>query len=127
MIDMNLTPEWVPFLGQEGWDAVHWSTIGDPQATDATIMARALTEKRVVFTHDLDFGTLLALTHASGPSVPQVRGKMFCRKESARWRSPHCGSMMRLLRQARLWWSKRRTVAFACCHFDSPYVERFVR
>jgi predicted nuclease of predicted toxin-antitoxin system len=28
-----------------------------------------------VFTHDLDFGTLLALTHADGPSVLQVRGQ----------------------------------------------------
>jgi predicted nuclease of predicted toxin-antitoxin system len=28
----------------------------------------------VLFTHDLDFGTLLALTHATGPSVLQVRG-----------------------------------------------------
>ena len=27
----------------------------------------------VVFTHDLDFGTLLALTHAQGPSVIQIR------------------------------------------------------
>jgi predicted nuclease of predicted toxin-antitoxin system len=27
----------------------------------------------VVFTHDLDFGRILALTHASGPSVIQVR------------------------------------------------------
>ncbi len=27
----------------------------------------------VVFTHDLDFGTLLATTHAKGPSVIQVR------------------------------------------------------
>jgi predicted nuclease of predicted toxin-antitoxin system len=27
----------------------------------------------VVFTHDLDFGVLLALTHADGPSVVQVR------------------------------------------------------
>ncbi len=28
----------------------------------------------MLFTHDLDFGTLLALTHATGPSVLQVRG-----------------------------------------------------
>lgn len=28
-----------------------------------------------VFTHDLDFGTILALTHKSGPSVLQVRGQ----------------------------------------------------
>jgi predicted nuclease of predicted toxin-antitoxin system len=27
----------------------------------------------VVFTHDLDFGTLLALTRATGPSVIQLR------------------------------------------------------
>ena len=29
----------------------------------------------VVFTHDLDFGTMLALSHATGPSVLQVRGQ----------------------------------------------------
>ena len=29
----------------------------------------------VLFTHDLDFGTMLALTHAAGPSVIQVRGR----------------------------------------------------
>jgi predicted nuclease of predicted toxin-antitoxin system len=28
-----------------------------------------------VFTHDLDFGTMLALTHAAGPNVLQVRGQ----------------------------------------------------
>ena len=27
----------------------------------------------IVFTHDLDFGTLLAVTHAEGPSLIQVR------------------------------------------------------
>jgi predicted nuclease of predicted toxin-antitoxin system len=27
----------------------------------------------VVFTHDLDFGALLATTHAQGPSVIQIR------------------------------------------------------
>jgi predicted nuclease of predicted toxin-antitoxin system len=29
----------------------------------------------VVFTHDLDFGTMLALSHSSGPSVIQVRSQ----------------------------------------------------
>ena len=29
----------------------------------------------VVFTHDLDFGTMLALTHEAGPSVLQVRAE----------------------------------------------------
>jgi predicted nuclease of predicted toxin-antitoxin system len=37
------------------------------------IMAWAETHGHVVLTHDLDFGTALALTHARGPSVIQVR------------------------------------------------------
>jgi predicted nuclease of predicted toxin-antitoxin system len=36
-------------------------------------MAWAKQNGRVVFTHDLDFGTALALTQAEGPSVIQVR------------------------------------------------------
>lgn len=36
-------------------------------------MAWARENGHVVFTHDLDFGTLLALARASGPSVVQVR------------------------------------------------------
>jgi predicted nuclease of predicted toxin-antitoxin system len=28
-----------------------------------------------MFTHDLDFGTMLALTHATGPSVLQIRAR----------------------------------------------------
>jgi len=73
VIDMNLSPDWVPLLSAHGWLAVHWSVIGDPRATDAEIMAWSIANQRVVFTHDLDFGTLLALTHATGPSVLQVR------------------------------------------------------
>ena len=38
-------------------------------------MAWALANGYVVFTHDLDFGTMLALTHAAGPSVLQMRGQ----------------------------------------------------
>ncbi len=38
-------------------------------------MAWALGNGHVVFTHDLDFGTTLALTHAQGPSVVQIRGQ----------------------------------------------------
>jgi predicted nuclease of predicted toxin-antitoxin system len=41
VIDMNLSPEWVAVLRRHGWDAVHWSTVGNPRATDPDIMARA--------------------------------------------------------------------------------------
>ena len=75
LIDMNLSPDWVSELSKHGWTSVHWSAIGNPRATEREIMDWARTNAYVVFTHDLDFGTMLALTHASGPSVIQVRGQ----------------------------------------------------
>ncbi len=75
LVDMNLSPGWVVPLSEAGIDAVHWSDVGDPRAADAEIMRWAVANGRVVFTHDLDFGTALALTHAAGPSVLQVRGQ----------------------------------------------------
>ena len=38
-------------------------------------MEWAVKHEHVVFTHDLDFGTMLALTHATGPSVLQIRAQ----------------------------------------------------
>ena len=73
VVDMNLSPEWVTVLNSAGHEAMHWSTVGDVRAEDAVIMAWARNDGRVVFTHDLDFGTALALTRATGPSVIQVR------------------------------------------------------
>ncbi len=73
LIDMNLSPLWIEVFERHGWDAVHWSLVGDPRASDVTIMAWARADERVVFTHDLDFGTLLAVTNAEAPSVIQVR------------------------------------------------------
>lgn len=73
LIDMNLSPNWVEALKSEGLEAVHWSTIGNPRAADSEIMAWARSNGYVVFTHDLDFGMLLAVTQAQGPSVIQVR------------------------------------------------------
>ena len=75
VVDMNLSVDWVPVLQEAGWAAVHWSFVGDPWAPDATIMSWALAHSHAVFTHDLDFGTALALTHAGGPSIIQVRGQ----------------------------------------------------
>jgi predicted nuclease of predicted toxin-antitoxin system len=75
LVDMNLSPEWIAELARNGYDAVHWSTVGDPRAADTAIMAWARANGYAIFTHDLDFGSLLALTHANGPSVLQVRGQ----------------------------------------------------
>jgi predicted nuclease of predicted toxin-antitoxin system len=73
LLDMNLSPIWIRFLEENGFEVVHWSTIGAPTATDAVIMAWARDRGFVVMTHDLDFSALLAYTEAVGPSVIQVR------------------------------------------------------
>ncbi len=71
---MNLSPEWVSLFALHGWQSVHWSNVGRVNADDSEIMMWALKHNQIVFTHDLDFGVMLALTHAAGPSVIQVRG-----------------------------------------------------
>ena len=70
---MNLSPEWVGFLRERGFAAEHWSDLGDPRAEDTEIVSWAQEHEAVVFTNDLDFGRILALTAATGPSVLQVR------------------------------------------------------
>jgi len=74
LIDMNLSIEWIEFFRRHGTVAVHWSNCGPATAADSVLMNWAKVHQHVVFTHDLDFGTTLALTHALGPSVVQVRG-----------------------------------------------------
>jgi predicted nuclease of predicted toxin-antitoxin system len=73
VIDMNLSPAWVQAFVDSGMDAVHWSAVGDPRAPDREILAWANANESVVLTHDLDFTTILALTHAVGPSVVLLR------------------------------------------------------
>jgi predicted nuclease of predicted toxin-antitoxin system len=75
LLGMNLSPVWVHPLRSAGWEAVHWSCLGDPRATDLEMMEFARTHEWVVFTHDLDFGTLLAYTRSGKPSVFQVRAQ----------------------------------------------------
>lgn len=71
--DMNLAPDWQVFLQGNGYAAVHWSSVGAGNAPDAAIMQWARENGCVVFTHDLDFGILLAHSKEGGPSVIQVR------------------------------------------------------
>jgi predicted nuclease of predicted toxin-antitoxin system len=73
LIDMNLSPSWVEALRVRGFEAVHWSNVGDPRASDRELLAHAKAAGYTVFTNDLDFGAILAASAASGPSVIQVR------------------------------------------------------
>lgn len=73
LIDMNLSPLWAPFLEQHGFDAVHWSTLGAANAPDTVIFGFAREQSLVIFTHDLDFGKILAIRMTNGPGVVQLR------------------------------------------------------
>ncbi len=73
IIDMNLPPSLVSILKNEGWETLHWSSIGDPGATDSEIMRYAKKGGYMVITHDLDFGAILAATGWKTPSVIQIR------------------------------------------------------
>jgi len=73
LVDMNLSPKWIELLQSAGWEAVHWSTVGRRDAPDREIMAHAASHGFVVLTHDLDFGAILAVTHATKPSVALIR------------------------------------------------------
>jgi predicted nuclease of predicted toxin-antitoxin system len=75
LVDMNLSPAWCRALEDAGFESSHWSNVGDPRASDATIMTWAREHAYIVLTHDLDFTTLLATTSAAGPSVLQVRAQ----------------------------------------------------
>ena len=75
LVDMNLSPEWAGYLAGAGFEAVHWSTIGAGNAPDAVLMSWARDNKHVVFTHDLDFGILLAHSKEGRPSVIQTRAR----------------------------------------------------
>jgi predicted nuclease of predicted toxin-antitoxin system len=76
LIDMNLSPEWIEYLEKDGYEVSHWKDVGNPNAKDVEIIERARENGCTVFTNDLDFGRILALTHADGPSVLQIRGTL---------------------------------------------------
>ncbi|WP_017655587.1 DUF5615 family PIN-like protein [Fortiea contorta] len=73
LIDMNLSPDWVKVFEKYDIEAVHWSNVGEPRDKDTVIMDWARANRYIVFTHDLDFGSLLAATGVETPSVIQVR------------------------------------------------------
>ncbi|WP_295409420.1 DUF5615 family PIN-like protein [uncultured Thiocystis sp.] len=75
LLDMNVPMVWEAFLREAGHAAIHWSRIGAIRALDKEIMAWARDHDHVVLTHDLDFGSLLFLTHATAPSVIQLRAE----------------------------------------------------
>ena len=69
LVDMGISPRVVPFLGGIGHDAVHLLDQGLERLPDPEILRKARDEDRVLLTHDLGFGELVA---ASGEQLPSV-------------------------------------------------------
>ena len=67
------TPEEQRFSNQGNRAKCSWSAVGDVHALDPELMDWARANDHIILTHDLDFGTLLAQTRASRPSVVTVR------------------------------------------------------
>ena len=75
IVDMNMSAKWVQVLVDAGYEAQHWSTIGDTAAPDTEIAEVARVQTAVVLTRDLDFSAILAMTHLAKPSVVHLRDK----------------------------------------------------
>ena len=73
LVDMNLSPRWATELQSRGFEVVHWSNVGAATAPDVEVLSWCAANGHVLFTHDLDFGAILAGSKKAGPSVVQLR------------------------------------------------------
>lgn len=69
LADMGISPRTVRRLQAAGHDAVHVAELRLHRATDPEIVRLARSENRIVITHDLDFGTIMAASGESAPSL----------------------------------------------------------
>ena len=73
LADMGISLRTVAFLRDLGHDAVHLYEQGLGRLSDPDILRKARDEGRVLLTHDLDFGELMAASGANLPSVVVFR------------------------------------------------------
>jgi predicted nuclease of predicted toxin-antitoxin system len=69
LIDSPLSPALAEALRRGGHDAVHVRDVGLQAAEDLEVFRQAAAEEQTLISADTDFGTLLALTRDSKPSV----------------------------------------------------------
>lgn len=73
LADMGISPSVVTFLESHGYNAVHLHDQGLDRLQDSAILAKARDEGRIILTHDLDFGELIAASGANLPSIVVFR------------------------------------------------------
>lgn len=73
LVDMNLSPRWAAELRSRGLEATHWQQVGAADAPDEVVLAWCAAHDHILFTHDLDFGAILAASKGLAPSVVQLR------------------------------------------------------
>ncbi len=73
LADMGVAQSTAAFLRSQGFDAFHLRDEGLQRLDDEDIIAKARAEGRVILTHDLDFGRIVALSRAHVPSVITFR------------------------------------------------------
>ncbi|MFH1183418.1 MAG: DUF5615 family PIN-like protein [Chloroflexota bacterium] len=69
LADMGISPRVVDDLRKNGHDAIHLHELGLERLPDREVLEKARAESRILLTHDLDFGELLA---AGGSVLPGV-------------------------------------------------------
>lgn len=73
LLDMGLAQSTAQYLREQGYDVVHLREQGLHKMDDNAIMRKARIEGRVIITHDLGFGRILALGQNQLPSVIILR------------------------------------------------------
>ena len=73
LLDMGLARTTARLLRSQGHDAVHLRDQGLQRLNDDDIIEKARIEERVILTHDLDFGRIIALSQGRLPSVVTFR------------------------------------------------------
>jgi predicted nuclease of predicted toxin-antitoxin system len=70
---MGLARSTADLLQEGGHDVVHLSSAGLQRLSDSLIVQKSLVENRIILTHDLDFGRIVALSQKQLPSVITFR------------------------------------------------------
>jgi predicted nuclease of predicted toxin-antitoxin system len=73
LLDMGIAQSTGQLLRSQGYDVVHLREQGLERLPDDRIVAKAKDEGRVIVTHDLDFGRIVALSGSDVPSIVTLR------------------------------------------------------